>query len=290
MELTYNPMSPGYIPPAINPAADPTGRSFVQNVQNMASNMGTKATQARQRITPLMQSAYAGDAMGMRGQLVSRAGLLGGALMTVPGASEALGEGRQLDAAAQVATGLGTGMVTDRIARSVGKKNPLAGAAVQLGGTLIAGLLGQGVGEVAENVKAGITGKDPAGKTSRAASRKQLEQDAILMADLQARFGAAGLAPIVAANKDLMGYSLDKQYENDKRYEPLLNRMKNAEMVRQQALMNTQASNYAMLGTVATAGKLATGAQEQTGATMRTMLSTSPYAGSVMQAPNISFG
>ena len=33
MELTYNPMSPGYIPPAINPAADPTGRSFVQNVQ-----------------------------------------------------------------------------------------------------------------------------------------------------------------------------------------------------------------------------------------------------------------
>ena len=103
-----------------------------------------KQHKLRQRITPLMQSAYAGDAMGMRGQLVSRAGLLGGGanpgallmgglLSTVPGASEALGEGRQLDAAAQVATGLGTGMVTDRIARSVGKKNPLAGAAVQLG-------------------------------------------------------------------------------------------------------------------------------------------------------------
>jgi hypothetical protein len=45
-----------------------------------------------------------------------------------------------------------------------------------------------------------------------------------------------------------------------------------------------------MLGTVATAGKLATGAQEQAGATMRTMLSNNPYAGSVMQAPNISFG
>ncbi len=285
MELTYNPLSPGY-----NPVADPTGQSFVQNVQNITSNLGAKAAQARQRMTPMMQSAYAGDAMGMRGQLVSRAGLLGGALMTLPSASEALGEGRQLDAAAQVATGLGTGMVTDRIARSVGKKNPLAGAAVQLGGTLIAGLLGQGAGEVAENVKAGITGKDPAGKTSRAASRKQLEQDATLIADLQSRFGAAGLAPIVAANKDLLEYSLNKQFENDKRYEPLANRIKNAEMVRQQALMNTQAGNYAMLGTVATAGKLATGAQAETGATMRAMLTSSPYAGSVMQAPNISFG
>jgi len=285
MELTYNPLSPGY-----NPVTDPTGRSFAQNVQNITSNLGAKTAQARQRITPMMQSAYAGDAMGMRGQLVGRAGLLGGALMTLPSASEALGEGRQLDAATQVATGLGTGMVTDRIARSVGKKNPLAGAAVQLGGTLIAGLLGQGAGEIAENVKAGITGKDPAGKTSRAASRKQLEQDAILMADLQSRFGAAGLAPIVAANKDLMEYSLNKQFENDKRYEPLANRIKNAEMVRQQALMNTQTSNYAMLGTVATAGRLATGAQAQTGATMRTMLTSSPYANSVMQAPNISFG
>jgi len=280
-----NPNSPGY-----NAAADPTGRSFVQNVQNITSNLGAKTAQARQRITPMMQSAYAGDAMGMRGQLVGRAGLLGGALMTLPSASEALGEGRQLDAATQVATGLGTGMVTDRIARSVGKKNPLAGAAVQLGGTLIAGLLGQGAGEIAENVKAGITGKDPAGKTSRAASRKQLEQDAILMADLQSRFGAAGLAPIVAANKDLMEYSLNKQFENDKRYEPLANRIKNAEMVRQQALMNTATSNYAMLGAISTATKLATGAQAQTGETMRTMLRNNPYAGSVMQAPNISFG
>jgi hypothetical protein len=87
-----------------------------------------------------------------------------------------------------------------------------------------------------------------------------------------------------------MGYSLDKQFENDKRYEPLVNRMKNAEMVRQQALMNTQTSNYAMLGTVATAGKLATGAQAEAGETMRTMLRNNPYSGSVMQAPNISFG
>ena len=281
----YNPNSPEY-----NAAADPTGRAFQQNVQNMFSNMGTKATQARQRMTPLMQQAYAGNATGIGGLLVNRAGLLGGALLSVPGASEALGEGRQLDAAAQVLTGVGGGLVTDRIARGVGKKNPLAGAAVQLGGSLLSGLLGQGVGEVAENVKAGVTGKDPAGKTSRAATRKQIEDDYTLMAELEAKYGAAALAPVVAMNKDLLEHSLQAQFENDKRYEPLANRMKNAEMVRQQALMNTQTSNYAMLGTVATAGKLATGAQAEAGATMRTMLSNNPYAGSVMQAPNISFG
>tara|TARA_R100001198_G_C5243087_1_gene220984 strand:+ start:9046 stop:9903 length:858 start_codon:yes stop_codon:yes gene_type:complete len=285
MENYYQPNIPG-----VNVAADPMGRAFLQNVQNMGSNIGPKIAQARQRMTPIMQQAYAGDAMGMRGQLVSRAGLLGGALATIPGASEAMGEGRQLDAAAQVATGIGGGLVADRIARSVGRKNPLAGAAVQLGGTLISGLLGQGVGEVAENVKAGITGKDPAGKTSRAATRKQIEDDYSLMADLQAKYGAAALAPTVAMNKDLLEHSLLTQYQNDKRYEPLANRIKNADMVRQQALMNTQASNYAMLGTVATAGKLATGAQVEAGATMRTMLSNNPYAGSVMQAPNISFG
>ena len=55
-------------------------------------------------------------------------------------------------------------------------------------------------------------------------------------------------------------------------------------------MANTLASNYAMLGTVATAGRLATGAQEQAGANLRTALTSNPYAGSVMQAPNISFG
>lgn len=155
---------------------------------------------------------------------------------------------------------------------------------------MISGLLGQGVGQVAENVKAGVTGKDPAGKTSRAATRKQTEDDYTLMAELTAKYGAAALAPVVAMNKDLLEHSLQAQFENDKRYEPLANRMKNAEMVRNQALMNTQTSNYAMLGTVATAGRLATGAQEQAGLNMRTMLTNNPYSGSVMQAPNISFG
>jgi len=71
-----------------------------------------------------------------------------------------------------------------------------------------------------------------------------------------------------------MQHALNTQYQNDRRYEPLINRMKNADMVRQQSLMNTQASNYAMLGTVATAGRLATGAQAEAGANLRTALTS----------------
>jgi hypothetical protein len=78
------------------------------------------------------------------------------------------------------------------------KKNPLAGAAVQLGGSLLSGLLGQGVGEVAENVKAGVTGQDPAGKDqSRSNAGRQIEDDYTLMAELEAKYGAAALAPLL---------------------------------------------------------------------------------------------
>ncbi len=87
-----------------------------------------------------------------------------------------------------------------------------------------------------------------------------------------------------------MQFAMDAEREQLQKLNPLIQKMRNAEMVRNQALMNTQASNYAMLGTVATAGRLATGAQAESGANLRTALTANPYSGSVMQAPNISFG
>jgi len=229
-----------------------------------------------------------GSAYGANNILASRASLLGGATMALPSAAEAMGEGRTLEAGATLAGAAGVGAVTDRLSRGI--KNPLARLGVQAAGAVVAPILGQGVGQIAENTKAGITGKDPAGKTSRAATRAQMLDDAEVMAEVQRRFGAAALEPYIAANKDLMQHSLNVQYQAMRQNEPLINRLNNAQMVRQQALMNTQASNYAMLGTVATAGRLATGAQEQAGANLRTALTSNPYANSVMQAPNISFG
>ena len=263
-----------------NPAADPTFAAQLRTKMDaLMGGANAKYTQVNQRLT----QAYANNNL-----LASRASLLAGATFALPSASEALQEGRTLEAATTVAGAAGAGAVTDRLSRGI--KNPLARLGAQAAGAIVAPYLGQGAGQIAENVKAGITGRDPAGKTSRAATRAQTLKDAEVLAEVQRRFGAAALEPIIAANKDLMQAGLDAQYLNDKRYEPLINRMKNADVVRQQALMNTQTGNYAMLGTVATAGRLATGAQEQAGANLRTALTANPYAGSVMQAPNISFG
>lgn len=70
---------------------------------------------------------------------------------------------------------------------------------------------------------------------------------------------------------------------------PLINQLKNAELIRSQALINTQNQAYLQQGVVATAGALATGAQQQTGATVRQALGSSPY-NIALQSPAISFG
>ena len=94
----------------------------------------------------------------------------------------------------------------------------------------------------------------------------------------------------LTATKDLTQFYMQAELQQMQAMNPLIQKMKNAELVRNQAMANTMAGNYAMLGTVATAGKLATGAQAEAGANLRTALTANPYAGSVMQAPNISFG
>jgi len=59
----------------------------------------------------------------------------------------------------------------------------------------------------------------------------------------------------IAAQKDMLGHVMDMQYQQTQRMNPLIQKMKNADLVRQQAMVNTMGQNYAMLGTLATAGK-----------------------------------
>lgn len=82
----------------------------------------------------------------------------------------------------------------------------------------------------------------------------------------------------------------DQSHLDLQRKLPIINQLNNAALVRQQALMNTQNQGYLQQGVLATAGALAQGAQAETGATVRTALANNPYAGSVMQAPQIRFG
>ena len=89
--------------------------------------------------------------------------------------------------------------------------------------------------------------------------------------------------------RQLNDYMRDAYIQDEKRLTPIINQRKNAELARNQALMNTMTNNYSRLGMLATAGKLATGAQAERGATMRTALQSNPYSGAIMQAPSISF-
>jgi hypothetical protein len=251
-----------------DPAA--TGKYYAgaayQTAQNIASNMGQKRAQA-------MQSA-----------LFPRSALLGGALLAAPslmGAAEAASEGRTLEAGVTAAGGIGSAAIASQLL-----KGPLpakvAGVALGLGG----GLLSGGLGQMAERTKAAATGQEIAGEpgsssAARGRRKKEAETDlAIYNQAMQAEFQNF---------QQLNDYMRDAYIQDEQRLTPIINQRKNAELARNQALMNTMTGNYARLGMLATAGKLATGAQAERGATMRTALQSNPYSGAIMQAPSISF-
>jgi hypothetical protein len=242
-------------------------RAARQSNQNMFSNMGQKTAQ-------FMQS-----------QLFPRSALLGGALLAAPSlmsAAESASEGRTLEATVQAAGGIGTAALGTRIAQMPGIAPKVVGGAIALGG----GLLSGGLGQMAERTKAAATGQEIAGQEgSSAAARGRRKKDAATDLEIQQQFMNQEIAGI----QQLDGYFRNAALEQMQKELPIVNQYKNAELARNQALMNTMTGNYARLGMLATAGKLATGAQAERGETMRTALQSNPYSGAIMQAPNISF-
>jgi hypothetical protein len=81
--------------------------------------------------------------------------------------------------------------------------------------------------------------------------------------------------------------------ENDilrmKAQEPVINRMLDAQLVRQQAMNASLTNSYAMLGTLATASKMAQQGQREAGANFRTAIQSNPFGNSVVAQPSISF-
>jgi len=86
-----------------------------------------------------------------------------------------------------------------------------------------------------------------------------------------------------SAVKDLSKFYSDQAYLDLQRNLPIVNQMKNADMVRQQALLASQGNQLARLSVLGTAGQLAAGAQGESGATLRTMLTSNPYANAVLR-------
>jgi len=246
-----------------------------QNVKNILSN-------GEQRLAQAMQKAginFSRDAMiGLAGTAAAAAPLAGQVIQDVQA-------GRTLDAAVTGGVGLGALGITEAAGKFVGGGK---GAAIRAIGAVAAPLLGNIAGNKAEQMRSEGTGVAPANASpveQRRADMARIEQDA----DLMSRLTSAAMAPYVAQQKDLMQYSSDLFIENEKRMDPIIAKRLNDALVRQQALNASNAQNYMAMGTVATAGKLATGLQGEMGANLRTAMQANPYAGSVLQAPNISF-
>ena len=245
-----------------------------QTAQNINTNLGQKTAQARQQA----------------GLLFPRGAMLGGALGATAGIPGILGgvgdltEGRLLEGGVTLGGSIASTAAGAAAGRKIGGvKGALAGAAISGIGSLLSG----GVGEALERKQAEDTGRPIAGREGSASERRgRTRKDAELALELRQR----GMDQNMQFTQQYLGMVLNAQTEQLKKEMPLIQKLKDQDLARQQALINTQGQNYAMLGTMATMGKLSTGAQEQAGENLRTAMTSNPYANSVLQAPSISFG
>lgn len=288
----YNPMSPefqaaGLAEETLNEMlrrrlgqAKETGREVLSSARETAG----KAGQSLEKNVP-------------RGALFPRAALLAGATLPALGtALTEMEEGRTAGAVAAPVGGLVGAGVAGGVARGVlgglAQRGPAPVRLLAQGAMAAAPFLGGMIGapaaaDVAEKVKRGITKEPTAGKEEELGSQLAAAEK---IAELQQQIYGAGMDQYIAANKDLRQNDIDMMVQANQRLMPIAEQFQRNQMIRQQAMINTLGQNYAMLGTLATAGKLATGAQAEAGATLRTAMTANPYAGSVLQAPSISFG
>ena len=224
-------------------------------------------------------------ARGALGQVpLGGLGVMGGAVapvLTAVGEAQAGRPTGALGALGLGAAGVGGGALLAKMLP--GPYGKIASAVLPAIGGLIAAPAGASLAESAKRSATGdpITGKDDLKNTLA-------ERGLISDQDLDIFSRSQGIQ--TSNIKDLTQFYSNQQYLDMQRMNPLIQKMKNADLVRQQALMATQGQQYAMLGTLATAGKLATGSQAEMGATLRTALQSNPYASANLQAPSIAFG
>jgi hypothetical protein len=165
-------------------------------------------------------------------------------------------------------------------------KGPV-GTAVGLGlmglGAVLPGAAAQG----AESIRQKVTGEPTKGKEGDFSTQMAMAEK---MGELGLSQYRTSLGVETSNIKDLSKFYSDQAFYDLQRNIPLINQIKNADLVRQQALLNTQGQINARLGVLATAGSMAQNAQNITGQTVMTAMQTNPYAGATLQAPQIRFG
>ena len=152
--------------------------------------------------------------------------------------------------------------------------SPLAKLAFGVGGAALGLATGQGVGSMVDRKMAESTGQDPSGKYNQEANRYQQVQS---------------LNTMLAGINDIQRNQLQNDMLRMQAMEPVVNRMQDKMLVRQQAMNASLTNSYAMLGALSTAGKMAQQGQLEAGANFRTAMLANPYSNSTVQAPSISF-
>jgi hypothetical protein len=212
----------------------------------------------------------------------ARGGLaLAAALPAVGTAMEELQAGRSLGAVAALApaglSAVGAGLIG---------KGPI-GTVAGLGLMGLGAILPGASASAAESTRQKLTGEPTKGKEGEFSTQMAMNKQLAELGTTQYR---DNMGVYTSSLKDLSKAYSDQEYLNLQRNLPLINQMKNADLVRQQALMNTQNQGYMQQGVLATAGSLALGAQQNVAQLTNTALQTNPYAGSTIQAPQIRFG
>lgn len=220
---------------------------------------------------------------GLGGIPTGRLGLGAGIIPGVTTGLSELAAGRPVGAGGALAgAGLGglLGAGAARFIPTTGRFG-LVGKAAQVALPFLGAQLGAGQGAAAaEYGRQQLTGIPTKGKEEEVASQLALQQK---LSDLGLDRFRTATGIETGAVKDLSKFYSDQAYLDLQRNLPLVNQMKNADLVRQQALLASQGNQLARLSILGTAGQLATGAQGESGATLRTMLTSNPYANAVLR-------
>lgn len=208
-----------------------------------------------------------------------------GVASIIPGVTTALSEineGRPTGAlgalapTALSAVGTGLAMIPNPITR-------VAGYGLMGLGALLPGAAASG----AESIRQKTTGEPTKGKEGEFSTQMAINKQLAELGTTQYR---DNMGVYTSSLKDLSKAYSDQEYLNLQRNIPLINQMKNADLVRQQALMNTQNQGYMQQGVLATAGSLALQSNQNVAQLTNTALQTNPYASATLQAPQIRFG
>jgi hypothetical protein len=212
-----------------------------------------------------------------------RLGLAGGFIPGVTTALSELNEGRPVGAAGAIGgAGVGglLGAGAARFIPSTGRFG-LLGKAAQVALPFLGAQVGAQQGAAAaEYGRQEVTKIPTKGKEGEFASQVAAAEK---MGEIGATQYRNQMGTYTSAIRDLSKYQSDLQYMDLQRNMPLVNQMKNADLIRQQSLIASQGQQLSNLSVLNTAGQLATGGQAETGATIRTMLTANPYANAVLR-------